>query len=163
MKAKFGAIVVDGRGKIGGHVASKNRGGAYFRTKVSPSQPNSTYSSAVRARLSSIASSWRSLTEAQRSQWNDAVSSYKKTNIFGDVRNPSGFNLYQELNNNLVNAGEAMVTIPPTPKAVDALTSLSAAADNSSNSLILTFAPAIAVGHAALIRATPAISPEKVS
>jgi len=38
MKTLFGAIVVDGRGKLGGHVASKNRHGSYFRTKVSPSQ-----------------------------------------------------------------------------------------------------------------------------
>jgi len=35
MKTLFGAIVVDGRGKLGGHVASKNRHGSYFRTKVS--------------------------------------------------------------------------------------------------------------------------------
>lgn len=161
MKAKFGAIVVDGRGKIGGHVASKNRGGAYFRTKVSPAQPTSTYSAAVRSRLASISSSWRGLTQAQRDQWNDAVASFKKTDIFGDVRNPSGFNLYQEINNNLVNAGVAQVTAPPTPQAVDALTSLSAVADNSSNSLTLTFSPAIASDHVAIIRATPAMSPGK--
>jgi len=47
MKMKFGAIVVDGRGKIGGHVASKNRGGAYLRTKVTPSNPQTGYQAAV--------------------------------------------------------------------------------------------------------------------
>jgi hypothetical protein len=36
MKMKFGAIVTEGRGKIGGHVASKNKSGAYLRTKVTP-------------------------------------------------------------------------------------------------------------------------------
>jgi len=51
MKTLFGAIVVDGRGKLGGHVASKNRHGSYFRTKVSPSQPASQYSANVRAAL----------------------------------------------------------------------------------------------------------------
>ena len=30
MKMKWGALVVDGRGKIGGQVASKNRAGAYL-------------------------------------------------------------------------------------------------------------------------------------
>ena len=39
MKIKFGSEVVDGRGKIGGHVYSKNKGGAYKRTKVTPSNP----------------------------------------------------------------------------------------------------------------------------
>jgi hypothetical protein len=161
MKALWGALVVDGRNKIGGHVASKNRGGSYFRTKVSPAQPSSSYSAAVRSRLASISSAWRSLTAAQRSQWNDAVANFKKTDIFGNVRNPSGFNLYQELNNNLVNTGTAQITVPPTPEAVDALTSLSIVADNSSNSLTLTYAPAIAADHKAIIRATPAISPGK--
>ena len=35
---KFGALVVDGRNKIGGQVASKNRAGAYLRNKVTPSK-----------------------------------------------------------------------------------------------------------------------------
>ena len=158
---KWGALVVDGRNKIGGHVASKNRGGSYLRTKVSPAQPASVYSAAVRSRLSSISSGWRSLTEAQRSQWNDAVGQFKKTDIFGDIRNPSGFNLYQELNNNLVNAGEAQVLVPPTPEAVETLTALSASAVNATGIVTLTFSPAIAADHVALVRATPAMSPGK--
>ena len=36
MKTKFGAIIVAGSGKINGFVASKNRAGAYLRTKVTP-------------------------------------------------------------------------------------------------------------------------------
>jgi len=59
MKTLFGAIVVDGRGKLGGHVASKNRHGSYFRTKVSPSQPASQYSANVRARFTTISQAWR--------------------------------------------------------------------------------------------------------
>ena len=54
MKIKFGAIVVDGRNKIGGHVMSKNRAGAYMRTKVSPVNPRSLDQMSVRSRLSAI-------------------------------------------------------------------------------------------------------------
>lgn len=161
MKILWGALVVDGRNKIGGHVASKNRAGAYLRTKVSPAQPASSYTAAVRSRLASISSAWRSLTEIQRKQWNDAVSSFKKTDIFGNVRHPSGFNLFQELNNNLVNAGVAQVTDPPLPAVVDALTALSATAVSATGVVTLTYAPAIAADHVALIRATPALSPGK--
>jgi len=50
MKTLFGAIVVDGRGKLGGHVASKNRHGSYLELS-SPSQPASQYSANVRARF----------------------------------------------------------------------------------------------------------------
>jgi hypothetical protein len=161
MKMKWGALVVDGRNKIGGHVASKNRGGSYLRTKVSPAQPSSPYSAAVRSRLASIASGWRGLDQVARDQWNDAVGSFKKTDIFGDSRNPSGFNLYQQLNNNLVNIGVAQITTPPLPDTVDMVTSASVVVDNSSKTVVITYAPAIAADHRVLVRATPAISPGK--
>lgn len=115
MKTKFGAIIVAGSGKIGGHVASRNRGGAYLRTKVSPINPSTSFQAAIRNRLSTISSAWRGLTQAQRDTWNAAVSSYSKTDVFGDLKTPSGFNLYQLLNNNLQRIGEAAIVTPPLP------------------------------------------------
>jgi len=154
MKAKFGAIVVDGRGKIGGHVASKNRAGSYFRTKVTPVNPQSSAQVNVRGRLTTLAQAWRGLTDAQRAAWNNAVSDYAKTDIFGDLRNPSGFNLYQRLNNNLLNVGESAVSIPPVPSEVDAFTSFTFTAAAGTPALSLTFAPAIAAGMAVKLLAT---------
>jgi hypothetical protein len=144
MKTLFGAIVVDGRGKLGGHVASKNRHGSYFRTKVSPSQPASVYSGNVRGRLSTISMAWRGLTEATRILWNNAVGDFKKTDVFGAIHNPSGFNLYQMLNNNALNVGASAITLPPVPLTVPGFTAFSAVCDNSDGSVTLTFAPAIA-------------------
>lgn len=118
MKAKFGAIVTDGRGKIGGHVASKNRAGSYFRTKVTPVNRQSAFQAAVRNRLAGLSQSWRGLTAAQRAAWNAAVSDFAKTNIFGDIVNPTGFNLYQMLNNNLTRVGESAIQTPPVPAAI---------------------------------------------
>ena len=74
MKTKFGAVIVAGSGKVGGHVASHNRGGAYLRTKVTPVNPNTSYQAGVRNRLATIATSWKGLTAAQRLNWNGAVS-----------------------------------------------------------------------------------------
>jgi hypothetical protein len=122
MKAKFGMVVVAGSGKIGGHVASHNRAGAYFRTKVTPVNPQSTAQLAVRNRLGTRSQAWRGLTDAQRSAWNAAVSAFAKTDIFGDLKNPTGFNLYQKLNNNLVTVGAAAITVPPIPAAVSTVT-----------------------------------------
>ena len=113
MKIKFGAIVVDGRGKIGGHVASKNRAGAYLRTKVTPVNPNTIAQSAARARLSSIAQSWRALTQSQRDSFNGAVANFTRTDIFGDIKKPSGSTLYQKLNNNLSLISQALISTAP--------------------------------------------------
>lgn len=120
MKTKFGAIIVDGRGKLGGHVASKNRSGAYLRTKVTPSNAQTVFQNAVRAIFTLLSQAWRGLTQGERDAWSAAVPDYAKTNIFGDLVNPSGSNLFQRLNNNLLSVGEAQITTPPLPDAVGA-------------------------------------------
>lgn len=159
MKIKFGAIVVDGRGKIGGHVASKNRAGAYIRTKVTPVNPGTVCQAAVRNRFAAVSVAWRGLTAAQRILWNDAVAAFAKTDIFGDLRHPSGANLHQRLNNNLLKIGEAVITVPPVPAAVAGLESLSFTAANG-GAMTLAFAetPTVA-GHVLVVKGTPAISP----
>ena len=161
MKIKFGAIVVDGRGKVGGHVASKNRGGSYLRTKVTPVNPRTTAQNAVRSRLTEIAQSWKALTAAQRAGWNAAVQDFQRTNIFGDIKTPSGFNLYQRLNLNLGKIGVAFIDDAPLPSDVQALTSLSLSVDTGNDTVQLTFSPAIAAGQSFVVSATPPLSPGK--
>lgn len=161
MKAKFGAIVVAGRGKINGFVASQNRAGAYFRTKVSPVNPQTTYQAAVRNRLTGISQDWRGLTTAQRTAWNAAVQDFAKTDVFGDLKNPSGFNLYQRLNNNLVTVGSAQITDPPQLADVYAPLTLSVAGDASDSSVTLTFTGAIGANDAVKVFATPPVSAGK--
>jgi len=161
MKAKFGAVIVGGSGKIGGHVITKNRAGYAMRTKVTPSNPNTQYQANVRSRLVAISQAWSSLTEAQRLAWNNAVDAFKKTNVFGDLVTPSGFNLYQRLNNNLVTIGIAVIDTPPLPEAVGAMTSMSLAAVNATGAITLTFAPAIGAGDTFKVFATTSINPGK--
>lgn len=159
MKMKFGAIVVDGRGKIGGHVASKNRAGAYLRTKVTPVNPNTAFQAAVRNRLSTLSTAWGGLTAAQRLLWNNAVAAFKKTDIFGDIRNPTGFNLYQKLNNNLTRIGEAAIDVPPLPVELPVIETGVLAATNA-GAMTLTFTEdPDETASAVEISATPALSP----
>jgi len=113
MKIKFGALVVAGSGKIGGHVASKNRAGAYIRTKVTPSNPRTSAQSASRAILGTLSVGWSLLTESQRLGWSNAVSQFATTDIFGDIKNPSGINLYVKLNANLLNSGQGVISDAP--------------------------------------------------
>jgi hypothetical protein len=122
MLIKWGALVTAGSGKIGGQVVTSNRAGSVLRTKVTPTNAQTTAQTAARNLLSSISSSWKTLTQAQIALWNSAVSAFKKTNIFGDTVTPSGFNLYQALNNNLSRIGEALLTTPPTPVSIPVIT-----------------------------------------
>lgn len=159
MKAKFGAIVVDGRGKLGGHVASKNRAGSYFRTKVTPTNPKTQAQVTARSRFGTLSIAWAGIGDAPRLAWNNAVELWKSTNIFGDLKNPSGFNLYQRLNNNLAQVGVAAMTDPPLPAAIGAWTTFSFIPDNT-GTMVLTFAPTpVPAGFAVLIDGTAPCSP----
>lgn len=162
MKVKFGAIITDGRNKVGGHVLSKNRGGAYMRTKVTPSNPQTSFQNAARNRITTFSQNWRALTQAQRNAWESAVSNFTKTDIFGDIKNPSGINLYVKLNSNLVEIGAAPITLPPLPTSVigPATITFTAAAGAATASLAWT-GGAVPVDTAWIIRMTPQVSPGK--
>lgn len=158
MKVKFGSIIVAGSGKIGGHVASRNRSGAYMRTKVTPVNPSTPYQQAIRNRLTGLSQAWKALTAAQRLSWNAAVSDFVKTDIFGDIRNPSGFNLHQKLNNNLLICAKSVIAVPPAPQSVYAMTSMSLAALTGTPTVTLTFAGAIPATDNVKVYATPPLS-----
>jgi len=112
-KVKFGMFMTDARGKVGGQVFSKNNAGAYVRTKVTPSNPNTAAQSAARALFASISQQWSTLTDAVRASFNAAVSDWSRTDVFGDLKNPTGKNLFQRLNNQAQSAGlSPVVTVP---------------------------------------------------
>lgn len=113
MKIKWGALVVDGRGKLGGHVAAQNRGGSYLRTKVTPSNPQTTFQTAIRQLFGSISIGWGGLTPSAIKAWNAAVDEWKSTNIFGDLKQPSGKALYQRLNMQAIVANFSAIPLPP--------------------------------------------------
>lgn len=114
-KIKFGMMMTDASGKLGGQVFSKNRGGSYVRTKTTPSNPQTSAQMNIRGIFAGISSAWSTLGEANRLSFNNLVSSYASTDIFGDLRNPSGKALFQRLNQNLSISGQATITdcVPP--------------------------------------------------
>lgn len=159
MKAKFGAIIVAGSGKIGGHVASRNRAGAYLRTKVTPVNPSTSFQNAVRSRLTNFSQAWRALTADQIAAWNAAVQSFAKTDVFGDLKNPTGFNLYQRLNNNLSTVGAATIDDVPLPGEVSTVNFTALAAAAGAGTVSLTLSGAVPAGTYMKIFATAPQSP----
>lgn len=156
MLVKFGAIVVDGRGKLGGHVFAKNRGGNYMRTKTTPVNPQTARQTIVRALFGAIASGWSALTQAQRNSFANLVEAYASTNIFGDLKKPSAIALHQKLNFNLGNSGQAQITTALAPIEVPA--SLVTAADYTVGSDALIIHAGVTTGNKVLIFATAPMS-----
>lgn len=125
-KIKFGMMMTDARGKLGGQVFSKNRAGAYVRTKVTPSNPRTSTQMASRSILGTLSASWSGLTDAQRRAWNSAVNDWQKTDIFGDSRKPTGKNLFTGLNKELLQSGQSQIALPPEKEVMPEVTISSA-------------------------------------
>lgn len=157
-KIKFGNIVVDMRGKISGNVYSKNKGGAYSRVRVVPSNPKSIAQSAVRAVFTALSQAWRGLTAVQRLSWNQGVGNYPKKNSLGDSHNLSGNSLFVSLNKNLADVGIAQISTCPAPDAVESVEVLTAIADNSSQSLVVTLTGAVPANTSLKVMASPTVS-----
>ena len=112
---KFGALAQDVRGSLNGSVFSRNRGGAYVRSKVSPLQPVSVASSSVRAMFKAIAQSWATgLTAAQRAAWIAFAAVHGFVNVFGDGIILSGIAMYEAVNQRVQLVGEPLIKDTPT-------------------------------------------------
>lgn len=160
LKVLWGAGVVDGRGKLNGWVFSKNRAGAYARTKVSPANPQSSYQLNVRSSFSAFAQLWRSLTNNQRKAWINLAQSVQVSDIFGNPRNISGINLFIRCNQNLTLIGAAPINDAPTFAGVGALSGLTIDPDSSAGTFIVDWTSGnIPAGTRALVYATPNVSP----
>jgi hypothetical protein len=157
-KILFTAFLADVRGKVAGTVFSKNRSGAYVRTKVTPSNPQTSAQSVARQRLSNLSQFFRTLTAAQVLAWNNAVDDFSSTNVFGNAVRKSGINLFVGLNSIRQLLGEAILNTPPSPGPVSEVSFSIATLSSSAVDLNLS---AISTGEAYLIEATSNQSPGK--
>lgn len=161
-KIKWGAIVVDGRGKLGGHVFTKTKSGATMRTKVTPVNPQTAAQASARSRLGGNSQAWASLSEEQRSGWNALASETSKTNIFGDQYFPSGKNLFTSVNNNLIMTGNASIANAPTFIELPFITLMVVAVTVSNGEISLQVdITGSSVGTALVIEASKPSSPGK--
>jgi hypothetical protein len=158
--AKFlpGSIVSDIRGKHGGLVFSKNRGGNYTRRKVTPVNPKSTSQVTSRALFAQLAQQWRTLTQASQNSWIAAVTGYAKTNIFGDLKNPTGTQLFIKVNANLVVSGGAKITTPAAPKGVSVVTIGALTYTSGTPALSLAYSANVPALTRIIVSATPPLS-----
>jgi hypothetical protein len=157
-KIKFSALVSDMRGKLNGSVASHNRGGSYFRNKVTPVNPRSASQVAARSRFASFSQQWRTLTQVQIAAWNSAVGAYAKKNIFGNLKNPTGAQLFQKVNNNLVVSGGSAITSPAAPKGVSVVTAGVLTYTSATPALSLAYSGNVPAATRVKVYATPPLS-----
>jgi len=111
---KMGALAQDVRGSLNGTVFSRNKGGAFVRSKVSPCQPLSRWSSGTREVFKACAQRWSgTLTAAQRSAWNAFALLHPYVNVFSDSIVLPGVAMYAAVNARLRQCGQTAIDEVP--------------------------------------------------
>jgi len=93
---KFGAIVTEGSGSLGGHTIQHSRGGMQLRNKPIPRSGPSAAQYAIRSINPVLQAGWKALTDAQRTIWNDWPVIHGIMNAKGDHRPLSGHSLWMK-------------------------------------------------------------------
>lgn len=122
---KYGTIVTEIKGKMGGNVFQGGISGPTCGIKAHISktsvalgkQDRSTARKLINqhGNLAMLAGYWRKMSDVDRAAWSTAAVGFPFKNKFGEMYTASGFQVYMSLNLNLMAIGVSMITVPPAP------------------------------------------------
>lgn len=111
-RVKFGSIIVEGSGSLGGHTIQKSLGGAQLRSKPINKKKPSAAQSLIRSYNPQLQAGWRSLSPEQQQSWNQFAISHQVRNKSGDGHILSGHSLYMRYAFDFISQGAALPTNP---------------------------------------------------
>lgn len=95
-------------------MASHNRFGPYFRTRVIPVNPNTTKQVAQRTDLTNWSQFWRTLTDAQRAGWTALGATMTRLDTLGVAYTLTGLQALESINRTLSFIGATTLSSAPT-------------------------------------------------
>jgi len=111
---RFGAMIADARGKLGGVTFTRSGAGSVARTTVKCTNPRSARQGDVRSRLSHLAKYWSATLEAaDRAAWRDYALNTSWTNRVGTAANVSGMSAFIRLNSLRLQASLVILDTAP--------------------------------------------------
>ena len=116
-KVQFGGGISGMSGKLGGNVFARNKGGAYSRNWVKPTNPATPAQQNQRNTLALKSAAWRLLTDEQRDSWKSWADDNPVLDRLGASIVLSGAQAYTKININRDNAsdGDTQSTTPGSP------------------------------------------------
>ena len=113
-----GAIVTKISGKIGGQSFGSSKSGNYIKNVGSVINPRTQSQAQIKNRISSISQLWRTLTYSQNKSFEGKTQIYPYTNRVGQTAYYSGYNLFQKMNQGLLNIGLEPILSCPDPSVL---------------------------------------------
>lgn len=95
---KFGAIVTDMRGKLGGHVFQKGNQSRVMKTNRSPRKSNTEFANTGNVGVARMRSAWAALSFTVQNQFRLAAANFPQSNKFNDSIVYSGYQFFLFLN-----------------------------------------------------------------
>ena len=115
MKYIPGEITGTMSGSIGAKTASHNKSGAYFRTKVTPTNPNTVRQQAIRSAFGTCVNYWQNtLSSANRALWEAYAAAVPVLDKLGQTIYLSGQNHFIRTNSLRLQIGQAIIAPGPT-------------------------------------------------
>lgn len=128
-------------GSVGGITASHNKGGAYFRSRVVPTNPGTPFQAVPRQQLGNLAALWtNALSIAQRDAWDQYALNVPLLNALGESLTVTGLNMYIRSNVPRLQNGLPRVDVAPTVFNLGDFTAPTFNAFTAPNVLSLNFA-----------------------
>ena len=158
MKIKYGSLIADGSGTIGGVTFSRNGSGAYVRTYVKPINPSTVAQQIIRNRMAGLVVAWRGLSDSVRLGFNTISKNYPQTNKMGQVFFLTGQQLFTKYSSNRLAFGSVALAAPPR-NSTEPVISITGVAFSSASAVISIDVAAVPASAETIIRATNGISP----
>lgn len=112
MKAKFGAIVTSGSGKLGGQMFSQTPSGVVMKNIGSYNTTSSPLQKKHRIITMNIMSMFSQITDERRALWDLAALRYSKIDVFGAKKSFNGFQLFNRINQSRLQNNESLISEP---------------------------------------------------
>lgn len=139
--AKFtpGPTIGSISGSIGGTTYSRNRYGAYIRTRAIPITSTTSYALDAKARMTTASQAWQALTDAQRLAWQMWAAANPITDSLGQSQALSGQAAYVGISCRLQNSGDTVLDVPPIAPAPAPLATITLTGDIGIGTSTLAF------------------------
>jgi hypothetical protein len=128
-------------GSVGGLTASHNRGGAYFRNRAIPVNPNTSQQAIVRGLMATFSTAWSgTLTQVQRDAWDLYAANVFLPDPLGVPRNVGGIGMFNRSNISRIQAGDPLQIVAPSTFDLGTFSDPSFGAPNATaDTMALTF------------------------
>ena len=157
---KFGAVIVDSRGSVGGMTFKGTRAGPVIQRKSVPTSTLNHLTAINRSRLKDLSQDWfHNLDVGQRDDWRALAAANPVPNTWGDEFPLSGIAMFIRVNLTLYSVGEIKIFDAPANQVVTPLASVTLSVTAPATATVAFTATPTVSNHLLLINATLKLSP----